>query len=43
MSYVDTASGLCDDHREIRYRRLLFRCWHREEVTEENLAMGLMG
>jgi hypothetical protein len=30
MSLVDIASGLHDDHREIRCRRLLFRYWHRD-------------
>jgi hypothetical protein len=43
MGYVDTTTRVNHDRREIRRRRrLLFRCWHREQVTEENLAMGLI-
>jgi antitoxin CptB len=39
MSHVDIASGLHDDHREIRHRRLLFRCWHRG-TQEIDLIFG---
>jgi len=39
MSHVDSASGLHDDHREIRHRRLLFRCWHRG-TQEIDLIFG---
>jgi len=39
MSYVDTISELCNDHRDIRHRRLLFRCWHRG-TQEIDLIFG---
>jgi antitoxin CptB len=39
MSHVDIASGLHDEHREIRHRRLLFRCWHRG-TQEIDLIFG---
>ena len=39
MSHVDIASGLPDYHREIRCRRLLFRCWHRG-TQEIDLIFG---
>jgi hypothetical protein len=42
MGCVDTAIRVNHDQREIRCMRLLFRCWLRERVTEENLAMGLI-
>ena len=39
MSHVDIAAGLHDSHREIRCRRLLFRCWHRD-TQEIDLIFG---
>jgi len=39
MSDVGTASELCNDHRDIRHRRLLFRCWHRG-TQEIDLIFG---
>ena len=39
MNHVGTAAALCNDRRDIRRRRLLFRCWHRG-TQEIDLIFG---